>query len=119
MQNWSAAPDMEKEYKVRMTDYALEQMDEVQQYIAISLAAPDTASRWREHMKKELASLSQFPNRVPLTEEEPWHSEGVHKMVVGKHLAYFWIDENSFTVWITAVVYGSRDQRRQLSEMPL
>ena len=102
-----------------MTDYALEQMDEIQQYITISLAAPDTASKWRDRMKKELAALSRFPNRVPLTDEEPWHSESVHKMVVGKYLAYFWIDEKTLTVWITAVVYGSRDQRRQLSEMPL
>ena len=56
-----------------MTDYALEQMDEVQQYIAISLAAPDTASKWRERMKKELASLSRFPNRVPLFKKKRLH----------------------------------------------
>lgn len=69
-------------------------------------------------MKKEMASLSYLPNRVMLTEEEPWHSEGIHKMVVGNYLIYFWIDEAAFTVWITAVVYGSRDQRRQLLDMP-
>ena len=39
-------------------------------------------------------------------------------MLVGKHLVYFWIDEAALTVWIIAVIYGSRDQRRQLSEMP-
>ena len=93
MQNWSAAPDMEKEYTVRMTDYALEQMQEIQRYITFSLAAPDTASKWRERMKREMASLSRFPKRVPLTEEEPWHSEGVHKMVIGKHLVYFLDDD--------------------------
>lgn len=110
--------DMEKTYTVRMTDYALEQMQEIQQYISVSLAAPDTASKWREHMKKELASLSLFPNRVPLTEEEPWHNQGVHKMVIGKYLAYFWVDEKTLTVWITAIVYGRRDQRQQLSQVP-
>lgn len=40
-------------------------------------------------------------------------------MVVGKHLVYFWIDEAALTVRITAVIYGSRDQRRQLSGIPL
>ena len=53
-----------------------------------------------------------------LTEEEPWHSYCIHKLVVGNYLIYFWIDEAAFTVWITAVVYGSRDQRRQLLDMP-
>ena len=67
--------------------------------------------------EKELASLSYLPNHVMLMEEEPWHSEGVHKMAVGKYLVYFWIDESAFTVWIIAVVYGSRNQRQQLSEM--
>ena len=110
---------MEEKYKVRITDYALEQMREIQRYIALTLKAPDTAAKWRARMKTELATLSGFPARVPLTEEEPWCSRGIHKMVVGKHLVYFWIDEATLTVWITAVVYGSRDQRRQLSDMPM
>lgn len=110
---------MDREYKIKVTDYALEQLREIQEYITVSLQAPETAAKWRENMKKELESLSHFPNRVMLTEEEPWHSEGIHRLVVGKHLVYFWIDDSDFTVWITAVVYGSRDQRQQLMEMPL
>ena len=108
---------MEKEYKVRITDYALEQLQQIQRYIAFSLQAPDTAVKWRTRMQKELAALSRFPAQIPLTEEEPWHSEGIHKMAVGKHLVYFWINEMTGEVWVTAVVYGSRDQRQQLKEM--
>lgn len=110
---------MEKEYSVRITDYALEQLQEIQRYIAFSLQAPDTAARWREKLKKELGTLSCFPNRVPLTKEEPWHSEGIHKMIIGNYLAYFWISEEDREVWVTSVVYGRRDQKRQLTEMPL
>ena len=108
---------MEKTYQVRITDYALEQMQEIQKYIAFTLRSPHTAEKWRTKMQKELASLSRFPSQIPLTEEEPWHSEGIHKMVVGKYLVYFWINEITREVWITAVVYGSRNQRQQLSEM--
>jgi hypothetical protein len=46
-------------------------------------------SRPKPTRKKELAALSSMPASVPLTEEEPWHSQGVHKMVVGNFLAYF------------------------------
>ncbi len=108
---------MEKAYEVRITDYALKQMQEIQRYITFSLQAPDTAVKWLTNMKKEIASLRYLPNRIMLTEEEPWHSEGIHKMVVGKHLVYFWVNEMSREVWITAVVYGRRDQRHQLTEM--
>jgi len=31
-------------------------------------------------------------------------------MPVKNFLVYYWIDENHKTVWITAIVYGGRDQ---------
>jgi hypothetical protein len=40
-------------------------------------------------------------------------------MVVGNFLAYFWIDEPAQIVWVTAVVYGKRDQRQQLQQMEM
>ena len=110
---------MAKVYEVKITDLALSQMQEIVSYISVSLQAPDTAKRWLGRMKTELTSLSNFPARVPLTEEEPWHSQGVHKFVVGNYIAYFWIDEDERIVWIAAVVYGRRDQREQLSQMEL
>lgn len=58
-----------------------------------------------------------MPARIPLTQEEPWHSRGIHKMPVGNHLVYFWIDDAHSRVWITAVVYDRRLQREQLGQM--
>lgn len=106
---------MEKEYQVKITPYALEQLQEITQYISNALRAPDTAKRWLTKTRKEMASLSYLPARFPLTDEEPWHSQGVHKMIVGNHFVYFWIDETKLTVWIVAVIYAKRDQREQLS----
>ncbi len=40
-------------------------------------------------------------------------------MPVKNYLVYFWIDEETRSVQVTAVVYGRRDQRRQLSQMDL
>lgn len=54
-----------------------------------------------------------------LTEEEPWHSMGIHRMTVGEYLVYFWIDEPEKKVQVTAVVYGRRDQREQLANMEM
>ena len=115
--HWSVTSDMEKEYQVKITPYALDQLREIVHYISTELQAPDTAKRWRERIKKELATLSYLPARIPLTEEEPWRSQGVHKMIVGNHFAYFWIDEANLIVWIIAVVYSRREQRTQLSQM--
>ena len=105
------------EYEVKITPYALQQMQEIVRYISATLQSPETAARWLDTVEAELASLSAMPARIPLTEEEPWHSQGIHKMVVKKFLVYFWIDTDNLRVWITAVAYGRRDHRRQLEQM--
>ena len=70
-------------------------------------------------LEKEIASLDQFPNRVPLTEEEPWHSQGVHKLPVKNYLVYFWVDEDAKKVQVFGIIYGRRDQRHQLSNLDM
>lgn len=106
------------DYKVKLTDHAVAQLQEAVIYISKVLQASTVAKHWAARVKKELASLSTMPARYPLTEEEPWHTEGVHKMSVENFLVYYWIDEEKRIVWITAIVYARRDQLRVLREMP-
>ena len=106
------------DYKVKLTDHAVAQLQEAVIYISKVLQASTVAKHWAARVKKELASLSTMPARYPLTEEEPWHTEGVHKMSVENFLVYYWIDEEKKIVWITAIVYARRDQLRVLREMP-
>jgi len=54
-----------------------------------------------------------MPGRIASADDEPWRSYGVHKMSVKNFLVYFWIDEASKRVQITAVIYGRRDQLQQ------
>ena len=106
------------DYKVKLTDHAVAQLQEAVIYISKVLQASTVAKHWAARVKKELASLSTMPARYPLTEEEPWHTEGIHKMSVENFLVYYWIDEEKKIVWITASVYARRDQLRVLREMP-
>ncbi len=105
------------EYEVKITPYALRQMQEIIRYISATLQSPENAAHWLDTIKAELASLSSMPARIPLTEEEPWRSQGIHKMVVKNFLVYFWIDTDNLRVWVTAAVYGRRNQRQQLEQM--
>ena len=70
-------------------------------------------------LQEEIASLDQFPNRVPLTEEEPWRSQGIHKFPVKNYLIYFWVDEETKKVQIIGAVYGRKNQRHQLSNLDM
>ena len=69
-----------KEYTVRITRQAREHLREIKSYISNELLAPDAANRTITVLKKEIMGLSYMPRRIKLTEEEPWRSEGIHRM---------------------------------------
>jgi toxin ParE1/3/4 len=104
-------------YIVSITKQAREQIREIDHYIKYTLQSGSSANNILDTLEKEISSLSCLPNRIVLTEEEPWHSYGIHKMVVKSYLVYFWIDESMHKVFVTAVVYGRCDQIQQLSKM--
>ena len=99
-------------YEVKLTAQAIEQIQETVQYISHILLVPET-------LQSEIAKLDFMPTRYPLTEEEPWHTKGIHKMPFKNFLVYYLIDEEKEVVWVTAVVYGRRDQIVALVDMSL
>ena len=110
---------MQERYTVKITAQAQEQLREIISYIRFTLQSPSTALKMLDTLEKEISSLDQLPNRVPLTDEEPWHSQGIHKLSVKNYLVYFWVNEDSKTVHVIGVVYGRKDQRHALSNMDI
>ena len=106
-----------EQYEVKITEPAQRQLQEIIRYIAGDLQEKQTAIRMLDTLEKEILSLSTLPNRVAVTEEEPWHSAGIRKLSVKNYLVYFWVNEDQKQVQITAVVYGRRDQRNVLQNM--
>lgn len=60
-----------------------------------------------------------MPERIKLTEEEPWRSRDVHRMRVKNYYVYFWIDEVNSKVQITSIIYVAREQANQLILMKM
>ncbi|WP_400245603.1 type II toxin-antitoxin system RelE/ParE family toxin [Niallia sp. JL1B1071] len=83
---------MAETYTIKITTQAEEQIQEITRYIASDLKAPDAALNLLDALETAISSLSDFPQRVALTEEEPWHSYGIRKMPVKNFLVYVWID---------------------------
>lgn len=110
---------MPKIYTVKITSQAQEQMQEITHYIAHELKAPDAALLLLEKLENAFDSLTEFPQRVALIDKEPWHTNGIHRLLVKNFLVYFWIDENNMIVHITAVIYAKRNQIHQLSQMDM
>lgn len=60
-----------KTYTVKITRQAREHLRGINLYIANELFAPDIAQNTIAVLRKEIKSLSQMPERIKLTEEEP------------------------------------------------
>ena len=108
-----------KTYTVKITRQAREHLRGIKRYIAEELLAPDAAKNTIAALKKEIKSLSSMPERIKLTDEEPWRSEGVHCLRVKNYYVYFWIDEENSKVQVTSVIYVARDQAAQLELMEM
>lgn len=105
-------------YRVKLTNNGLRQLKEAVGYIAGVLLAPETARQWSDRIRTKIVSLGAMPRRYPLVEEEPWHTEGIRKMTVENFIVYYWVNEDTAVVWVTAVVYARRDQISALRRMP-
>lgn len=106
-------------YKVWITKYALAQMKEIRDYIANELLAPQAAYNLLAEIKSKIAALETMPERNSLVDVKKWREQGVRKVIVKNFVIYYWINEEQKAVHITAVVYGKRDQLKQLGKMEL
>ena len=77
-----------KSYSVRITRQAREHLRGIKSYIANELLAPEAAANAIAGLKKGINNLSTMPERIKLTEEEPWRSQGIHRMRVKNYYVY-------------------------------
>lgn len=108
---------MADNYEVKITRQAQEQMAEIVDYISHELFASEAANKLLDKMESNIMSLSDFPERYKLIEEEPWKTEGIRKIIVNNFLIYYWINVPDKKVHVTAVIYSKRNQLEVLKYM--
>ena len=81
-----------EEYTVALTPQAEQQLRAIVHHIAHELLEPETADALLTALEQAMASLSLLPQRAPLVEEEPWHSQNIRKLLCRNFLIYFWPD---------------------------
>lgn len=106
-------------YEVKITQQAQEQMEEIVDYVSRELFAPEAAKSLLNKLENTIMSLSVFPEKHKLIDEEPWRSDGIRKVSVNNFLVYYWINKVESRVYVTAVIYDRRDQLEQLKTMKI
>src|SRR5699024_3678936 len=103
-----------KVYKVRITDKALSDMEEIYLYIAEKLLVPELAMRQYNRIADTIETLAIFPERIKLMESEQLRSLGLRQISVDNYSVFFHIrDEN---VIVTNVLYSASDINNRLRD---
>ena len=103
-----------KQYVVRITDRALADMEEIYNYIAIQLQAPENAMGQYNRIAEAIEGLNVFPERVKLVESEPERIMGLRQLVIDNYSVFYVIED--MDVIVTRVLYSAMDISRRLLE---
>ena len=103
-----------RQYKIQITDTALSDMEEIYNYIAEQLQAPEAAMGQYNRIADAIDTLDTFPERVKLMETEEECALGLRQMPVDNYSVFFHIREER--VIITNVLYSASDIAKRLSD---
>lgn len=105
-----------KNYEIRITPDAIDDLTALRDYIVGVLGAPMTAQAYLKKLRAAIAALSTMPDRYQLVEDEPWHSRVIRRMLIKNSFIYYRVDESAKKVYILNVIYGRRNQLVALAE---
>ena len=106
---------MTDEYKVIYSPAAHDDLEAIYAYVAYELLAEPTAGELTTRIRKEIRSLSTFPERNSPVDWEPWASMKMRKMPVGNFVVYYTVDTEKRIVTVVRIFYGGRDAQHIIS----
>lgn len=100
---------MTDKYLIKYSDYALEDLKSIFEYISFQLKEPNVAVGQVERIRKAIRELDCMPKRYSLVNFEPWQERKVRKMQVDNYLVFYIADDMERNVKILRIIYGMRD----------
>ena len=96
-----------KQYKVQITDKALADMEEIYNYIAIQLQAPENAIGQYNRIAKAIEELNIFPKKARFMESEKERAIGLRQLGVNNYSVFYVVGNER--VIVMRVLYSASD----------
>ena len=93
------------QYTVEITEEALSDMQQIYNYIAYVLLAPENAMGQYNRIADEILKLNVFPERFRIMDSEPEHSKEIRRMSVDNFSVFYVIRKEK--VIVTDVLYSA------------
>ena len=97
-----------KQYQVAVSPKARQQIGDCALYIAQQSGSLEVADRWIDRVYDSIQTLSTFPHRFVLGEENEYRDYEIRRKLIGRNLALHTIDEEAKVVRIIHFRHGSR-----------
>ena len=98
-----------KNYKVLITQPAIEDLQNIVDYIATELKEPSTAKKLIGKIKEAIMSLAEMPTRHALVADEDLAVQGIRWLMVDNYMIFYIVAEKNRTVVVIRILYGRRD----------
>lgn len=99
-------------YKVEITKEALQDMEDIYNYIAVELLSPENAMGQYNRIANEILTLDAFPQRYRIMDSEPEKRIELRRMLVDNYSVFYTIRDNK--VIVTDVLYTASDIEARL-----
>ena len=104
-----------EQYRVEITKEALQDMEDIYNYIAIELLSPENAIGQYNRIADEILTLDMFPQRYRIMDSEPEKQMELRRMIVDNYSVFYTIRVDK--VIITDVLYTASDIEARLRGM--
>lgn len=109
---FAAFRERHQQYKVEITKEALQDMEDIYNYIAIELLAPENAMGQYNRIADEILTLDTFPERFRIMDSEPEKRMELRRMLVDNYSVFYTIRDER--VIVTNVLYTASDIEARL-----
>jgi toxin ParE1/3/4 len=96
-------------YYVKILPSAIEDLQQIYNYIAYELQSIINAENQLNRIQEEISKLDFMPESFRLYEKEPWKSRGLRFFSVDNYIVFYVINNNAKEVNVLRVLYGRID----------
>lgn len=105
-------------YKVLVTDEAVDDIFSLVRYVQMELCNPDAAERLYHNLRREVKNLGDFPLKFSDSGIR-YRGYTIHKKVYGSYLVFYIISKDTETVFVLRVLKDLMDWQKILDRTTL
>ncbi|MDE5667848.1 MAG: type II toxin-antitoxin system RelE/ParE family toxin [Clostridia bacterium] len=105
------------EYKYYFTQKAVNDIEDMLNYISVELCNPTAAKELNSEIFKNIEELSNFPDMGLLVENEYLADKSVRRILVNNYTIFYKVFDEEGKIYILRIVYAKRNFNEILSSI--